>query len=243
MTYGCIWAQVGDLRHLLLRIASTFATLLLTSGFSHIWRWVNDLMEWLLFVTVEMMKGYRSMKMTRDNNKVVCEGCGLWMEESMQSPEEEKSGMLTPPLHTSASVPFRWEQEPGKPIPFLLTHSDLLPKCLKLPPRLLIPSPTTLFHRSPSFTNTTNCYSSHTLMPTPRTIKDYGCFPSWKKKLKIGLTPVTHKDIHMPNMKRSGTSSTLLFHPNSCAWTSICEGIKQVVPWRCKKRKKDEIGL
>ncbi|KAJ6679843.1 DUF688 FAMILY PROTEIN [Salix purpurea] len=30
-----------------------------------------------------------------------------------QSPE--RSGTLTPPLHSSASVPFRWEEEPGKP--------------------------------------------------------------------------------------------------------------------------------
>ncbi|KAK7258481.1 hypothetical protein RIF29_24060 [Crotalaria pallida] len=60
----------------------------------------------------------------------------------------ERSGMLTPPLHASASVPFNWEQEPGKPRPCtaLVTFCDnnLLPKCLELPPRLLLPSPTTV---------------------------------------------------------------------------------------------------
>lgn len=62
---------------------------------------------------------------------------------SMQSPE--RPGMLTPPLQTSASVPFRWEEEPGKPKPCttLITlpdssKTDFSHKCLELPPRLLI---------------------------------------------------------------------------------------------------------
>ncbi|KAK4267016.1 hypothetical protein QN277_023863 [Acacia crassicarpa] len=62
---------------------------------------------------------------------------------SMPSPEH--SGTATPPLHTSASVPFRWEEEPGKPrpctalIPFNNNNPtcDLPPKSLDLPPRLL----------------------------------------------------------------------------------------------------------
>ncbi|KAK9749536.1 hypothetical protein RND81_02G132800 [Saponaria officinalis] len=66
------------------------------------------------------------------------------------------SGALTP-LHTSASVPFSWEQEPGKPLPCLTlalpsSHSQHnVIKCLELPPRLLnegkmtkTPSPTTV---------------------------------------------------------------------------------------------------
>ncbi|KAK9280208.1 hypothetical protein L1049_013895 [Liquidambar formosana] len=70
----------------------------------------------------------------------------------LQSPEHP--GMLTPPLHTSASVPFRWEEEPGKPRPCTtlttITNSSAF-KCLELPPRLLtevlitkMPSPTTV---------------------------------------------------------------------------------------------------
>ena len=68
----------------------------------------------------------------------------------LQSPE--RSGTLTPPLQTSASVPFRWEEEPGKPwestalVPRAINFPQ---KSLELPPRLLIdtnmtklPSPT-----------------------------------------------------------------------------------------------------
>ncbi|PPR95653.1 hypothetical protein GOBAR_AA25014 [Gossypium barbadense] len=58
----------------------------------------------------------------------------------MQSPE--KQWVLTPPHHALASVPFRWEEEPGKPKPCctttLTTTYDLGRKCLELPPRLLI---------------------------------------------------------------------------------------------------------
>ncbi|GFY90202.1 hypothetical protein Acr_07g0003990 [Actinidia rufa] len=59
----------------------------------------------------------------------------------------DHSDMPTPPLHTSASVPFRWEEQPGKPrpstalIPTTLSHQDPnttgpTTKCLDLPPRL-----------------------------------------------------------------------------------------------------------
>ncbi|KAL6982119.1 hypothetical protein U1Q18_023735 [Sarracenia purpurea var. burkii] len=63
----------------------------------------------------------------------------------------ESSGMRTPPLHTSASVPFWWEEKPGKPrhCTALTTTTATLSddqttgtpgcgshKCLELPPRL-----------------------------------------------------------------------------------------------------------
>ncbi|KAL4586164.1 hypothetical protein LXL04_010796 [Taraxacum kok-saghyz] len=71
----------------------------------------------------------------------------------------EPSGMLTPPLQTSASVPFRWEEQPGKPRPctdLILAsthHTTTVNRCLELPPRLTMvesnvitktPSPTTV---------------------------------------------------------------------------------------------------
>ncbi|KAF5732432.1 hypothetical protein HS088_TW18G01127 [Tripterygium wilfordii] len=81
---------------------------------------------------------------------------------------EEPPGFLTPPLRTSASVPFQWEEAPGRPRPSTIAHTK--PKLknarsLDLPPRLLINednSPTTVldgpymgkggwsFRRSPS---------------------------------------------------------------------------------------------
>ncbi|EOX95677.1 hypothetical protein QUC31_005159 [Theobroma cacao] len=99
----------------------------------------------------------------------------------MQSPE--RSGMLTPPLHALASVPFRWEEEPGKPKPcttlatIFSNPNDFAQKCLELPPRLLLdakitdklPSPTTVLEgpyrgrarfQSSSFRMASECYGS-----------------------------------------------------------------------------------
>ncbi|XP_075111767.1 uncharacterized protein LOC107784838 isoform X2 [Nicotiana tabacum] len=71
---------------------------------------------------------------------------------AMKSPQH--SGILTPPLHTLASVPFKWEEEPGKPKPCtdLITLPSSIfnePKCLEPPPRFYLentktPSPTTV---------------------------------------------------------------------------------------------------
>lgn len=67
----------------------------------------------------------------------------------------EPSGASTPPLQTSASVPFQWEEQPGKPRPCtdIILASTINPtrpeRCLELPPRLAIlesktTSPTTV---------------------------------------------------------------------------------------------------
>lgn len=46
--------------------------------------------------------------------------------------------MLTPPLHPSASVPFQWEEAPGKPrSPLPAAAGSKAARCLELPPGLL----------------------------------------------------------------------------------------------------------
>ncbi|KAK4418499.1 hypothetical protein Salat_2262700 [Sesamum alatum] len=60
----------------------------------------------------------------------------------MDSPQRPSdSGISTPPLQTPASVPFKWEEEPGKPRLFSTTPQPQVPsntntntKCLELPP-------------------------------------------------------------------------------------------------------------
>ncbi|KAK8484404.1 hypothetical protein V6N13_046771 [Hibiscus sabdariffa] len=71
---------------------------------------------------------------------------------SLPSKAKEPSWMATPPIHTSVSIPFKWEEAPGKPRP-CGAASQSKPhsvRCLELPPRLLaeakvsnMPSPTT----------------------------------------------------------------------------------------------------
>ncbi|KAL8115067.1 hypothetical protein AgCh_021770 [Apium graveolens] len=63
----------------------------------------------------------------------------------------EPSGLSTPPLQTSASVPFLWEQEPGKPLPCTAIVSvPTLKKCLELPPRLQPTEYSRLITKTPS---------------------------------------------------------------------------------------------
>ncbi|XP_076943034.1 uncharacterized protein LOC143613120 [Bidens hawaiensis] len=61
----------------------------------------------------------------------------------------QPSSMPTPPRQTLASVPFQWEEQPGKPHPCTdIVISSNHTKCLELPPRLAaitkISSPTTV---------------------------------------------------------------------------------------------------
>ncbi|KAJ4726677.1 DUF688 domain-containing protein [Melia azedarach] len=59
---------------------------------------------------------------------------------SFPSKAHEPPGMLTPPIHPQAAVPFQWEEAPGKPRPCSADAGDSKPKvarCLELPPRLL----------------------------------------------------------------------------------------------------------
>ncbi|XP_022773860.1 uncharacterized protein At4g00950-like [Durio zibethinus] len=71
---------------------------------------------------------------------------------------KEPSWMITSPIHTLVSVPFQWEEAPGKPRPCPSTSDTTISqsepnagRCLELPPRLLaeakvanVPSPKTV---------------------------------------------------------------------------------------------------
>lgn len=56
--------------------------------------------------------------------------------QALDSPE--RSGMLTPPIYAVASVPFRWEEEPGKPRFSTIAAAAAASPSLELPPRLLL---------------------------------------------------------------------------------------------------------
>ncbi|XXG82453.1 hypothetical protein AAC387_Pa10g0400 [Persea americana] len=119
----------------------------------------------------------------------------------------EPTGMLTPPLRPPASVPFLWEEAPGKP---RTCGSDFKPasaRSLDLPPRLLseiritnLPSPTTVLD-GPYVVRSASCSSINfksSISPerekwhlglvggaTLRKEKD-GLVGFWRKKVKRG---------------------------------------------------------
>lgn len=130
----------------------------------------------------------------------------LFNPPPMHSPEP--SGMQTPPLQDPVSVPFGWEEEPGKPKPCTdlvsFSNKPRTPKCLELPPRLLIdanltkvtklPSPTPNVvtnnngYRSPSFRMShEDCHGSfgaeRSQLGTMVLSKEKGWFGSWRRKV------------------------------------------------------------
>ncbi|KAI3876194.1 hypothetical protein MKW98_029146, partial [Papaver atlanticum] len=87
---------------------------------------------------------------------------------SLPNQSPEPTGMLTPPLRPPASVPFQWEEAPGKPRGGCCRKilSNDVARCLELPPRLLsevkiieIPSPTTVLE-GPYITGRSSSFSS-----------------------------------------------------------------------------------
>ncbi|CAM8974560.1 unnamed protein product [Rhodiola kirilowii] len=75
---------------------------------------------------------------------------------SLDDVDDDTSGCSSPPFHSSASVPFKWEEKPGKPIPCTALIPFTEPISLKLipPPRMSwieskvtkTPSPTTVLY-------------------------------------------------------------------------------------------------
>ncbi|PON42366.1 hypothetical protein PanWU01x14_282290 [Parasponia andersonii] len=203
------------------------------------------------------------------------------------APSPEHPGMLTPPFQTSLSVPFRWEEQPGKPRPCtaLATFSnlsELAPKCLELPPRLLLEtklaSPTTVLEvpyvgptrfQSSSFRMSSECYGSFSpekgsslgaMVLSKRGFKVRGWLGSWRRRVLFkGSKEVSggsyvfpssvdresdddsvgeRTEVKMTRIRRGGSFSSLI-HPRSPFWATICEGLKQAVPWKTKKLKKE----
>ncbi|KAI4337980.1 hypothetical protein L6164_016339 [Bauhinia variegata] len=187
----------------------------------------------------------------------------LTLAISRTSKPPEPPEMPTPPSRATVSVPFQWEEAPGKPRP---CHTESEPeiksaafRTLELPPRLLfseakvsnLPSPTTVLDgpyvgRAISFT---------TSYRSPRGLgNNYrnGNFGSsrWSSIGKNGGDVEGTFDFssstvdsrvnngatkaRMTGMRRRGS----FFHKSTHLWAlSVYENLKQAVPWRRKQEK------
>ncbi|CAJ1972262.1 unnamed protein product [Sphenostylis stenocarpa] len=160
----------------------------------------------------------------------------------------------TPPPRTAVSVPFEWEEAPGKPRP---CHSRSKPKAsgdvartLELPPRLVsleakASSPTTVLDgpyvgRAMSFTSsyrppkdTWNAnFASKRWSALKKNDPGEGRFDfsSW-------TVDGTHK-VKITRVRRRGSFLSL---SHGSAWASIYESFKQVVPWKKRKNEKQRM--
>ncbi|KFK37436.1 hypothetical protein AALP_AA4G256800 [Arabis alpina] len=135
------------------------------------------------------------------------------------------------PIHTLASVPFCWEDQPGKPKNPLLPFS--YPKCLDLPPRLLLPG-------------------EFTQMPCPE--RKHGLFGFLRKRGR-GEVFVRGNYVFLPenqrateinsNMKimrfdRSGSLQNGGSVKGTHFWASLCKVLKLAMPWKNKKLRRRE---
>lgn len=96
----------------------------------------------------------------------------------------ESPWALTPPLQPMVSIPFEWEEAPGRPRPTIIS-SPCKPRsarCLELPPRMLVeaevtrmpPSPTTVLDGPRSVRSLSHrfCFEG----PIPNTSPDLGLY-------------------------------------------------------------------
>ncbi|XP_010544848.1 PREDICTED: uncharacterized protein At4g00950 [Tarenaya hassleriana] len=152
--------------------------------------------------------------------------------------------MFASPLHTLASVPFCWEEEPGKPKLHLLSHT-YSNRCLELPPRLLLPK-------------------EFTKMPLPAAGDAVRRRVRWWLRKKEGKGDAVRGSYVFPScvdsnresergedsgdintsvnvVTRIGRDSSLysLSTPRSHFWADIYKRFKQAVKCKSKKTRKD----
>ncbi|XP_050386746.1 uncharacterized protein At4g00950-like [Argentina anserina] len=185
---------------------------------------------------------------------------------SLPSQPPEPAGMLTPPRLTSVSVPFQWEEAPGKP-----RHSGVgdgaepKAKCarsLELPPRLLVndakvtnmSSPTTVFD-GPEVGRTLSF--SYALRIPSKEIKGGGTgggsarfgstrWSGFRKNKEAGegkfvlLSTDNGGDrtkVKITRVRRKASFFNGTHQSRSHMWASIYESLKQVVSWRRRQDK------
>ncbi|KAI9097472.1 hypothetical protein K1719_025243 [Acacia pycnantha] len=144
--------------------------------------------------------------------------------------------MPTPPLHAAASVPFQWEEAPGKPRNRPAEAKPKTARALDLPPRLLFSeakvSPTTVLD-GPYMGRTMSLTSSDR-----NASKEYwnGRFGSsrWTSFKRNREEEAVEGCFDFSNCAADGRTAKVRIS-RSHLWASICDGLRQVVPWRRKQ--------
>ncbi|KFK29302.1 hypothetical protein AALP_AA7G115600 [Arabis alpina] len=139
----------------------------------------------------------------------------------------ETPGLATPPVNIAGSVPFVWEEAPGKPLVSELVQAKLV-RCLELPPRLIFPamnelSPTTVLDGP-------NVITRRSLSVIRRSEKDsegrFDFSHSTNGRCCDGGTTVK-----ISKVRRKG-SLLNLSASKSQFLAKVYKGFKQVIPWR-----------
>ncbi|KAE8705276.1 putative RWP-RK domain-containing protein [Hibiscus syriacus] len=183
---------------------------------------------------------------------------------SFPSKAKEPPGMITPPIHASVSIPFKWEEAPGKPRrPYrgenetdtISRSKSNVARCLQLPPRLLseskvanIPSPTAVLEGPDACRFVSNTLSFGKVGSLRRLDKVVygssrrGSFRKAGRNVQGSFhfsTPVVDGgDVEVKiTTVRKKPSFLNLSQAGSHILASIYESFKKVVPWRRKHEK------
>ncbi|KAL2540274.1 hypothetical protein Adt_01252 [Abeliophyllum distichum] len=119
--------------------------------------------------------------------------------------------MQTPPLQSSVSIPFHWEEAPGKPrittIPS--PNNKTACRCLELPPRLL------------------NDAANITNIPSPTTVLDGPYMgQSLSRTFSFSFRKVSHTSQQEERSKKRGNDGTERSSFDSWRWGSLGEDTK-----------------
>ncbi|GAU44055.1 hypothetical protein TSUD_399530 [Trifolium subterraneum] len=152
------------------------------------------------------------------------------------------------PPHTTISIPFKWEEVPGKPR-HCHTQSDLnntlRTTTLELPPRLLfldskadVPSPTTVLDGP--YVGRAMSFSSSYRTPRENWNSNFGSsrWSGFKKINKEGDEgSLDFSGQNKVKISRAGVAKdgSAVSKAKSHLWASIYGSFKQVVPWRRRK--------
>ncbi|CAL5204069.1 unnamed protein product [Lathyrus oleraceus] len=156
------------------------------------------------------------------------------------------SETATSPSKTMISVPFKWEEAPGKPRHYHHTQTELqntVRTTLELPPRLLFleakldePSPTTVLDGP--YVGRAMSFSSSYRTPRENWNSNFGSsrwtgFRKINREVDEGTFDFSHHSkVKIPRTTKGGSP---ISKTKSHLWANICESLKQVVPWRRRK--------
>ncbi|KAE8678258.1 putative RWP-RK domain-containing protein [Hibiscus syriacus] len=189
---------------------------------------------------------------------------------SLPSKAKEPSGMITPPIHASVSIPFKWEEAPGKPRRPYRSENETdtssrskpnVARCLQLPPRLLaeskvanIPSPATVLEVPDACRFVSNTLSFGKGGSLRRLDKVMFGSSRWGSFRKVGRqvfqgsfdfsTPAVDggdAEVKITTIRKK-PGFLNLSQASSHVLASIYESFKQVVPWRRVHEKMKKKG-
>ncbi|KAK8656116.1 hypothetical protein V6N13_108675 [Hibiscus sabdariffa] len=162
---------------------------------------------------------------------------------SFPSKRKEPSGMILPPINASVSIPFLWEEAPGKPRrPYQTSENETdtgsrskpnVTRCLQLPlpPRLLAESKVASM---PSATTVLGG-SDESLRRVNKEKVKFGSsrWGSFRKAGRVVQESFDGGDAEVKITRvRKKASFLNLYQARSHVLASIYESFKQVVPWR-----------